>query len=112
MDRVELELPNIHKFDEKRLLIVVDLRTQSFDPVEWYEIERYIRRMNPLQIHEVDAKPVVIKDILCEADLNGFIAGGDTPRAVDIIRRLENRHWGRLINGWSCAVNRWQTIWM
>lgn len=111
-ERVELDLPVKHPFDEKRLLIVVDLRTQSYDSVEWHLVERFLRGVNPRRVWFSDVHPVRIGDVVNARDAVDLLRIVAAEKEGEILRRIEAERRARLSEGWNCVINRWQTTWL
>lgn len=112
MQTVPVEIPYKHEMDEKRLLIVVDMRTQSYDPAEWHLVERFLREQNPRRVWFSDVHPVTIEQVVSHRDPLHLMQEIMRLGADEIMRRIDLEKRARLDEGWNVVINRWQTFWL
>lgn len=110
--KTELELPAKHPFDDKRLVIVVDIRSQSYDTPVWHLVEKRLRLVNPGSVWESDVHPVTMQQVIRHRNEEELLTEVCRLGPDEVMRRIKEERDRRNGEGWAVKINRWQTIWL
>jgi hypothetical protein len=105
------DLPEKDPFDDRRLLVVADLRVQSRQLPEWHMVERKIRELNPLTIWAEDCYKVRVEDVVPHTSITDMLKEIERIGPDKLTERLRQEQRRRVGTGWAVAINRWQTVW-